>query len=69
MDAPASRQGRRHQPPDRDSEVDAAFERLLARSGLPDIEEYRRVYESFGIPWPGDDEVRRLHPVAPPPRT
>ena len=46
-------------------DADEAFARMLARDGLPSLAEYRRVYESFGIPWPGDDEVRRLHPVDP----
>lgn len=48
-----------------DDERANAFEaRWVARHGAPTIEDYRRVYASFGAPWPGDDEIRRLHVVA-----
>ena len=54
-------------PPDAsDSERSAAIvARMVARFGAPTIEDYRRVYQQSGVPWPGDDEIRRLHPVAP----
>lgn len=39
--------------------------RMVARFGAPTLEHYRPVYQQAGAPWPGDDEVRRLHPVAP----
>ncbi|MGH3865088.1 MAG: hypothetical protein ACRDQ4_02935 [Pseudonocardiaceae bacterium] len=39
--------------------------RMMARHGAPSIEHYRRVYEQSGVPWPGDEEIRRRHPVAP----
>ena len=45
--------------------ADAVEARLLARVGVaPSIEDYRRAYASCDAPWPGDDEIRRLHPVA-----
>jgi hypothetical protein len=37
---------------------------MVARHGAPTIEDYRRVYEQSGVPWPGDDEIRCRHPVA-----
>jgi hypothetical protein len=46
--------------------ADAVEARLLARVGSPpSLDDYRRAYASCGAPWPGDDEIRRLHPVAP----
>ena len=39
--------------------------RMVARFGAPTIEDYRRVYEQAGLSWPGDEEIRRWHPVAP----
>ena len=48
-----------------DDERARAFEaRWVARYGAPTIEDYRRVYASFGAAWPGDDEIRRRHIVA-----
>jgi len=48
-----------------DDERARAFEaRWAARHGAPTIEDYRRIYASFGAPWPGDEEIRRLHIVA-----
>lgn len=42
----------------------------MRRTGqIPTIEDYRKVYASLakhhGIPWPGDDEIRRMYLVAP----
>ena len=46
--------------------ADAVEARLLARVGVaPSLEDYRRAYASCGVPWPGDEEIRQLHPVAP----
>lgn len=45
--------------------AEAVVARMVARFGAPTIEHYRRVYAQAGAAWPGDDEVRRLHPVAP----
>lgn len=48
-----------------DDERDAAIlARMVARYGAPSLEHYRRIYAQAGIPWPGDEEIRRLHPVA-----
>jgi len=46
--------------------ADAVEARLLARVGVaPSVDDYRRAYVSCAAPWPGDDEIRQLHPVAP----
>jgi len=42
----------------------AITERMADRFGAPTVAHYRRVYESCGQPWPGDEEIRRLFPVA-----
>ncbi|MGH3547131.1 MAG: hypothetical protein ACRDQU_03205 [Pseudonocardiaceae bacterium] len=39
--------------------------RMVARHGAPTIEDYRRVYKQSGASWPGEEEIRRRHPVAP----
>ncbi len=38
--------------------------RMLARHGAPSLEDYRRAYAACGLNWPGDEEMRRSHPVA-----
>lgn len=43
---------------------EAIVARMVARFGAPTMEHYRRVYAAQGLPWPGDDEIRRRHPVA-----
>jgi hypothetical protein len=43
----------------------AIVARMVARFGAPTIEDYHRVYDQSGVPWPGDEEIRRRHPVAP----
>lgn len=43
----------------------AIVARMVARFGAPTIEDYRRVYEQSGVSWPGDEEIRGRHPVAP----
>ena len=43
----------------------AIVARMVARHGAPSIEDYRKVYEQSGVPWPGEEEIRRRHPVAP----
>lgn len=49
-----------------DEERGRAIEaRMVARYGAPSIEDYRRAYAAFGAPWPGDEEIRRRHLVAP----
>ncbi|MGH3823726.1 MAG: hypothetical protein ACRDRA_12995 [Pseudonocardiaceae bacterium] len=47
-----------------DERAQAIVARMVARYGAPTIEDYRRVYEQSGVPWPGDEEIRRRHPVA-----
>ncbi|MPZ67351.1 MAG: hypothetical protein GEU83_18225 [Pseudonocardiaceae bacterium] len=49
-----------------DERARAIVARMVARFGAPSIEDYRRVYEQSGMPWPGGDEIRRRHPVDPP---
>jgi len=44
--------------------VRAISERMAERFGAPTLAHYRRVYESCGRPWPGDEEIRREFPVA-----
>lgn len=38
--------------------------RMIARNGPPPLTEYRRAFNACGLEWPGDEEFRRLHPVA-----
>lgn len=54
-------------PPDAsdDERARAIMARMVARHGAPSLEDYRRAYAGFGAEWPGDDEIRRRHPVAP----
>lgn len=54
-------------PPDAtdDERAGAIVARMVARHGAPSIDDYRRVYQQSGVPWPGDEEIRRRHPVAP----
>lgn len=53
-------------PPDasEDERAQAIMARMVARFGAPSLEDYRRAYAGFGAEWPGDDEIRRRHPVA-----
>lgn len=37
---------------------------MADRFGAPTLADYRRAYDSTGTPWPGDDYIRRNHPVA-----
>lgn len=49
-----------------DDERGRAIEaRMAVRYGAPSIEDYRRAYTGFGAEWPGDEEIRRRHIVAP----
>ncbi len=36
---------------------------MAERFGAPTLADYRRAYTSNGTPWPGDDYIRRNHPV------
>ncbi|HXT45846.1 MAG TPA: hypothetical protein VN748_17320 [Pseudonocardiaceae bacterium] len=53
-------------PPDAsdDERARAVMARLVARIGAPSLEDYRRAYAGCGVAWPGDEEIRRRHPVA-----
>jgi antitoxin (DNA-binding transcriptional repressor) of toxin-antitoxin stability system len=42
----------------------AITRRMADRFGAPTLAHYRRVYESCGQPWPGDEQIRRRFPVA-----
>ena len=42
--------------------------RIVARSGAPSLDDFRRAYVGFGADWPGDTEVRRRHFVSDTPR-
>ncbi len=50
---------------DEDERARAIMARMVARHGAPSLEDYRRAYAGFGAEWPGDDEIRRRHLVAP----
>jgi antitoxin (DNA-binding transcriptional repressor) of toxin-antitoxin stability system len=39
-------------------------QRMADRFGAPTLAHYRRVYDSCGQPWPGEEEIRRRFPVA-----
>lgn len=54
-------------PPEASAEErDRAIEaRMLARHGVPTLEDYRKVYAACGLDWPGDEEIRRHHRVGP----
>ncbi|HWR48390.1 MAG TPA: hypothetical protein VN327_12395 [Pseudonocardiaceae bacterium] len=39
-------------------------EMMAERFGAPTLADYRRAYDSSGAPWPGEDYIRRNHPVA-----
>jgi hypothetical protein len=47
-----------------DERAHAIMARFVARYGAPRLEDYRRAYAGCGVPWPGDEEIRRRHPVA-----
>jgi hypothetical protein len=47
-----------------DERARAIMARFVARHGAPSLEDYRRAYAGCGVPWPGDEEIRRRHPVA-----
>jgi hypothetical protein len=54
-------------PPDAsdDERARAIMARMVARYGAPTLDDYRRAYAGFGAEWPGDEEIRRRHIVAP----
>lgn len=42
----------------------AVMARFVTRHGAPTLAHYRSVYQACGLDWPGDEEIRRRHPVA-----
>lgn len=42
---------------------DAAFIDALEHGPPAPLSVYRRAYAAAGVPWPGDDEIRRHYPV------
>ncbi|MPZ26647.1 MAG: hypothetical protein GEV12_09360 [Micromonosporaceae bacterium] len=42
---------------------DAEFMDALEHGPPAPLSLYRHAYAAAGVPWPGDDEVRRRHPV------
>lgn len=53
-------------PPEASEDERAAsiVARLVARKGAaPSVDDYRRPYAACGLEWPGDEVIRRRHPV------
>lgn len=49
---------------ERDERGRAIERRMAERFGGPTLADFRRIYDSQGWPWPGDEEIRRTHIVA-----
>jgi antitoxin (DNA-binding transcriptional repressor) of toxin-antitoxin stability system len=49
---------------DRNDRALAIERRQAQRFGAPTLADYRKVYETSGWPWPGDDMIRRDYLVA-----
>jgi antitoxin (DNA-binding transcriptional repressor) of toxin-antitoxin stability system len=49
---------------DRNDRALAIERRQAQRFGAPTLADYRKVYETSGWPWPGDDVIRRDYLVA-----
>jgi antitoxin (DNA-binding transcriptional repressor) of toxin-antitoxin stability system len=49
---------------DSDARALAIERRQAERFGAPTLADYRKVYETSGCPWPGDDVIRRDYLVA-----
>lgn len=47
-----------------DAGVEIEREMAAQFGGAPTLAHYRQVYAACGVPWPGDDEIRRQLPVA-----
>jgi hypothetical protein len=50
--------------PEQKAVADRILAGLVADRGAPSLDHYRRVYATQGLPWPGDEQIRRLYPVA-----
>lgn len=48
----------------RDSRHIQISQMMAERFGAPTLDHYRQAYASTGAPWPGEDYIRRHHPVA-----
>ena len=51
-------------PPEQKAIAVAILAESVADIGAPTLAHYRDVYDNLGLSWPGDDEIRRLYPVA-----
>lgn len=49
---------------ERDARGRAIERRMAERFGGPSVAEFRRIYDSQGWEWPGDDVIARTHLVA-----
>ena len=53
------------QDPELRARSGAALDAILADlGGAPSLDDYRRVYDTQGWDWPGDDEIASRYPVA-----
>lgn len=50
--------------PEQKAVADRVLAERVAEHGAPGLEHYRQVYASIELPWPGDEEIRRLYLVA-----
>ncbi|MBP2371868.1 hypothetical protein [Pseudonocardia parietis] len=48
---------------DADTRAEKIVARMVQRHGAPGLEHYRAGYANLRVAWPGDEEVRRIHPV------
>ena len=51
-------------PPEQKAKADRILAERVTKNGAPTLEHYRRVYAACDLGWPGDEEIRRLYPVA-----
>lgn len=51
-------------PPEQKAIADAILAESVADIGAPTLALYHEVYDNLGLPWPGDEGIRRLYPVA-----
>jgi hypothetical protein len=51
--------------PEQKARADRVLAEILADlGGKPALSDYRRVYATLGIEWPGEQRIRDLYPVA-----
>jgi len=46
-----------------DERASAIVARMVVRHSAPSIEDHRKAYQQSGVPWPGDEEIHRRHPL------